>query len=246
MGLDTLYPARCLGCGEVVDGDYGLCGPCWRDTAFVGGTICDGCGTPLPGDASDPDEVLKCDRCLSHPPPWSKGRAAVMYRDTGRKLVLALKHGDRQEIAQPAGLWMTAALGTIVPVQALILPVPLHWRRMIRRRYNQSALLAKALARRMQLDWAPDVLQRVRPTPSLDGLNRIERAAALEDAIRVNPRRRHSIAARPVLLVDDVMTSGATLRACTQACLNAGSGPVQVVTLARVDMMALAREGKDH
>ncbi|WP_370399612.1 ComF family protein [Sulfitobacter sp. JB4-11] len=245
IGLDTLYPARCLGCGDVVDGDYGLCGPCWRDTAFIGGALCDGCGTPLPGNAPDPEETLHCDRCLADPPPWAQGRAALIYGDTGRKLVLALKHGDRQEIAQPAGLWMANAVRDIAPPQSLIIPVPLHWQRMIRRRYNQSALLAKALAGRLQMSWAPDVLQRIRPTPSLDGLDRGQRSAALADAIAVHPRKRHRIAARPVLLVDDVMTSGATLRACTRACKAAGSGPVRVVTLARVDVMALARMGKD-
>lgn len=245
FGLDTLYPARCLGCGDVVDSDFGLCGACWRDTAFIGGTICDGCGTPLPGDTSDQGEVMHCDQCMTAPPPWVQGRAALLYRDTGRKLVLALKHGDRQEIAQPAGLWMAHALRDIVPKHALILPVPLHWHRMIRRRYNQSGLLAKALARRLQMDWAADVLQRVRSTPSLDGLNREQRATALMDAIRVNPRRRHRIVTRPVLLVDDVMTSGATLGACTLACKEAGAGPVQVVTLARVNAMPLARAGKD-
>lgn len=244
-GLDTLYPARCLGCGDVVDSDYGLCGPCWRDTAFIGGTICDCCGTPLPGDASDQGQTLRCDQCMKHPPPWTQGRAALIYGDTGRKLVLALKHGDRQEIARPAGLWMANAVGSLVPPEALIIPVPLHWQRMVKRRYNQSALLAKALAVRLQMSWAPDVLQRVRPTPSLDGLDRQQRAAALADAIRVHPRRRHRIAVRPVLLVDDVMTSGATLAACTEACKDAGAASVRVVTLARVDRMTLARGGKD-
>lgn len=128
---------------------------------------------------------------------------------------------------------MANAVRGLVPPQTLILPVPLHWLRMIKRRYNQSALLARALARQLDMAWAPDVLQRVRRTPSLDGLSHDERARALEDAIEVVVRKRHRIAARPVLLVDDVMTSGATLRACTKACLDAGAGPVRVVTLAR-------------
>lgn len=140
---------------------------------------------------------------------------------------------------------MANAVRGIVAPEALIIPVPLHWQRMIKRRYNQSALLAKALATRLQMSWAPDVLQRVRPTPSLDGLNRDQRAQVLADAICVNPRRRHRIAARPVLLVDDVLTSGATLAACTRACTDAGAASVRVVTLARVDRMTLAREGKD-
>lgn len=231
-GLDAVYPARCLTCGSIVDGDFGLCGACWRDTAFIGGTICDSCGVPLPG--ADEGDDAHCDKCMENPPPWSKGRAAMLYRDTGRKLVLALKHGDRQEIAHPAGLWMSNAVADIVTQNTLIAPVPLHWLRMIKRRFNQSALLAKALSNRVERPWSPDLLQRFRRTQTLEGLGREDRIAAVENAIRVHPMRRHRLIGRPVLLVDDVMTSGATLAACTRACLDAGSGPVNVVTLARV------------
>ena len=231
-GLDAIYPARCLTCGAMVDGDFGLCGTCWRDTAFVGGTVCDACGTPLPGE--DHGDDPQCDACLKTPRPWKKGRAALLYRDTGRKLVLALKHGDRQEIARPAGLWLARAAKPLIAANTVIAPVPLHWLRMIKRRYNQSALLAKALASSAERPFCPDLLQRVRHTRSLDGLGREERMKTLDNAIRVHPKRRHRLMGRPVLLVDDVMTSGATLAASAQACLDAGSGPVCVVTLARV------------
>lgn len=231
-GLDAVYPARCLTCGAIVDGDFGLCGPCWRDTAFIGGTVCDGCGVPLPGD--DTEDVPHCDACLQAPRPWKHGRAAMLYTDTGRKLVLALKHGDRQEIARPAGLWLSQAAADVVTQNTLIAPVPLHWQRLIKRRYNQSALLARALSHQVDRPWCPDLLQRFRRTRSLDGLGRVEREEVVSNAIRVHPRRRHRLIGRPVLIVDDVMTSGATLAACANACLDAGSGTVCVVTLARV------------
>ena len=231
-GLDAIYPARCLTCGSVVDGDFGLCGPCWRDTAFIGGTVCDACGVPLPG--ADDGDTPHCDTCLETPRIWARGRAAMIYRNTGRKLVLALKHGDRQEIAHPAGLWLSTAAADVLTQNTLIAPVPLHWLRMIKRRYNQSALLAKTLSERVDRPWCPDLLQRFRRTRSLDGMGRAERIAAVENSIRVHPRRRHRLIGRPVLLVDDVMTTGATLAACTRACLEAGSGPVSIVTLARV------------
>lgn len=230
--LSFVYPARCLTCGARVDSDFGLCGPCWRDTAFVGGAACDGCGVPLPG--VNDGNSLQCDSCLASPRLWVQGRAALVYRDTGRKLVLALKHGDRQEIARPASLWMANAVRDTLPKNTLIAPVPLHWLRMMRRRYNQSALLAKALSDRVGYGWCPDLLQRFRHTKSLDGLGRQERHEMLRNAIRVHPKRRHRLIGRPILLVDDVMTSGATLTAATKACLDAGSGPVRVVTLARV------------
>lgn len=231
-GLDAVYPPRCLTCGDVVDGDYGLCGSCWREAAFIGGTVCDSCGVPLPGEVGN--EAVTCDSCMHAPPPWSRGRAALLYRDTGRKLVLALKHGDRQEIARPAGLWLAQAAAPLITPNTLIAPVPLHWQRMIKRRFNQSALLAKALARQVDRPMAPDLLQRFRRTRTLDGLGRVERQEAVENSIRVHPHRRHRLIGRPVLIVDDVMTSGATLAACTQACRDAGAGPICVVTLARV------------
>ncbi len=230
--LSFIYPARCLTCGTTVDSDFGLCGPCWRDTAFVGATACDSCGVPLPGvDASG---SLHCDGCLAMPKLWVQGRAALVYRDTGRKLVLALKHGDRQEIARPASLWMANAVQDIIPENTLIAPVPLHWMRMFKRRYNQSALLAKGLSVRLGHAWCADLLIRLRRTRPLDGMGGNERHTMLENAIQVHPKRRHRLAGRPILLVDDVMTSGATLTAATKACLDAGSGPVRVVTLARV------------
>ncbi len=230
--LSAIYPARCLTCGVTVDSDLGLCGPCWRDTSFIGGTICDSCGVPLPGADSTGD--VQCDDCMATPRPWGQGRAALVYGETGRKLVLALKHGDRQEIAHPASRWMQTALRGIVPPEALVVPVPLHRLRLLKRRYNQSALLARALAKRLDRRWCPDLLQRHKRTPSLDGLKAHERTETLKDAISVTTGRRHMLAGRPILLVDDVMTSGATLAACARACLDAGSGPIGVVVLARV------------
>lgn len=230
--LSAIYPARCLTCGSVVDSDFGLCGPCWRDTSFIGGTVCDCCGVPLPG--TDGGDTPHCDSCLTAPRPWVQGRAALLYRETGRKLVLALKHGDRQEIAKPAALWMANAVRETLEDNTLIVPIPLHWLRMIKRRYNQSALLVKALGAQMNRPICLDLLQRTKRTQSLDGLGRVERHEVLRDAISVHPKRRHMLIGRPILLVDDVMTSGATLQAATLALQEAGSGSVRIVTLARV------------
>ncbi|WP_299650718.1 ComF family protein [uncultured Tateyamaria sp.] len=230
--LTAIYPPRCLGCGEMVDSDFGLCGACWGQTAFVGGTVCDICSTPLPGSVVD--EVVHCDVCLRAPKPWKHGRAALIYTGMGRKLVLRLKHGDRQEIAKPAAGWMRQAVMDMAPENALIAPVPLHWMRLAKRRYNQSALIAKSLSDMTGLDACPDLLERPRKTPSLDGKTRGERADILDGAIRINPRRRHRIINRTVVLVDDVMTTGATLSACAEACRAAGATDVCVAVLARV------------
>jgi ComF family protein len=230
--VTMIYPPRCLTCGSTVDTDFGLCGSCWRDTTFVGGTICDGCGVPLPGDLAEED--VHCDDCIRSPRPWVKGRSALLYNSNGRRLVLAFKHGDRQEIARPAALWMMQAIRDIPKANLLIAPVPLHWTRLVKRRYNQSALLAQELARAIGLPVCPDLLMRHRRTESLDGKSREARFSSVRDAIKAHPKRRHRLIGRPILLVDDVLTSGATLSTATDACLAAGSGPVYVVTLARV------------
>ncbi|SLN67980.1 DNA utilization protein GntX [Pseudooceanicola marinus] len=235
MALRLIYPPRCLGCGGLVESDFGLCGPCWRDTPFIGGLACDGCGLPLPGGR--PGEVARCDGCLADPPPWAQGRAVMLYEGMGRKLVLGLKHGDRHDIAAPSAAWLAEAAEGIVARGAVIAPIPLHWRRRVRRGYNQSALLSRGLARALAahavLD-LPDLLERPRATPSLDGRQRAERRAILKGAIRVAPRYADRLAGRPVLLVDDVLTSGATFSAATRACQAAGAATVAVLALARV------------
>jgi predicted amidophosphoribosyltransferase len=231
--LQLLYPPQCLTCDALVSTDFGLCGRCWRDTPFVTGLVCDKCGTPLPGDEAE-DAAVLCDDCLRIARPWHRGRAAVLYDRNGRKLVLSLKHGDRLDLARPGGAWLARAAAPILEQRMLVLPVPLHWWRLMRRRYNQSALLSASLARVAGLDHCPDALLRRRYTATQDGRDRERRFANVAGAITVNPRHAHRIAGRPVLLVDDVMTSGATFAAAAEACTAAGATDVSVVALARV------------
>lgn len=241
--LSVVYPPRCLGCGETVDSDFGLCGACWSQTGFIGGVACDSCGTPLPGIADT--EVVHCDDCMRAPKLWKHGRAALIYDGMGRKLILGFKHGDRQEVARPAALWMQTATQDLLDDNPLIVPVPLHWVRMARRRYNQSALIAQALSEASGVDWCPDLLTRLRSTRSLEGRTRAERAEILTDAIKVTPKRRHRLVGRSILLVDDVMTTGATLSACAEACLAAGADHVCVSVLARATKEPYMQRGAD-
>lgn len=230
--VSLIYPHRCLGCGDLVEQGPGLCGSCWRDCPFITGAICDSCGTPLPGEIGE--DLIQCDGCLRHPPIWNRGRAALLYQGGARKLVLGLKHGDRTELADVAGRWMLRAADPLLKDDPLLCPVPLHWFRYLRRRYNQSALLAQAMARQGGLDCLADLLHRPRATPSLDGHTRAERQAVLDGAITLSKHARSRISGRHIVIVDDVMTSGATLTACTHACLIGGARDVSVVVLARV------------
>lgn len=231
MAIRLVYPPRCTSCGVIVDDAFGLCGACWRDTPFITGLVCDLCGVPLPGE--DPAGVVHCDDCLAIARPWSRGRAVMRYDGTGRKLVLALKHGDRHDVAHPAGKWLARSAQPMLSPGTHIAPVPLHWTRLISRRFNQSALLSQVLACETGLPSVADLLIRQRRTKSLKNLGRTARHAMLDGAIRVNPRHIAMIKGARVLLVDDVMTSGATFSAAAQACHAAGAGDVCVLALAR-------------
>ena len=232
--LQLIYPPQCLTCDAAVTADFALCSACWRDATFVAGVTCDKCGLPLPGDPSPDGTAVLCDDCLRIARPWDRGRAALLYRGTGRKMVLALKHADRIDLARPAARWMAAIAGPILVPGMLVAPVPLHWLRLLRRKYNQAALLSGHVAEQTGLDHCPDLLLRTRRTPSQEGRDRDGRFANLADALCANPKRADRMQGRPVLLIDDVMTSGATLAAAADACLGAGSGPVSVLVMARV------------
>lgn len=230
--LHLMFPPRCIACGDLVSTDFGLCAACWRDTPFATGLVCDKCGVPLPGE--DEGRAEFCDDCLTLARPWERGRAALVYKGAARRMVLAFKHGDRLDLLRPLAGWMNRAAAPILEPGMLVVPVPLHRLRLLKRRYNQSVLLAAALARAAALDHAPDLLLRTRATASQEGLHRDDRFANLAGAVRVNPRREAVLAGRAVLLVDDVMTSGATFAACADACLAAGAKNVSVLALARV------------
>ncbi|MBP0483278.1 ComF family protein [Sagittula salina] len=229
--VQMVFPPRCLSCGGLVESDFGLCGDCWAQTTFTSGLCCDLCGAPLPGESESAEH---CDECLTVARPWSHGRAALLYSGVGRKLVLGLKHGDRHDIARPAARWMARAARGMATPDMLVVPVPLHLSRHLARRHNQSALLAQALAAELSLDWCPDALERRQATPSLEGKSRAERFEVLAGRITVPNLRTRMIVGRPVMVVDDVMTTGATLAAAAEACLAAGATEVCTCVLARV------------
>lgn len=230
--LRLFYPSQCLLCDALVEQNHALCGECWRDTPFISGTACDACGTLLHGDSAN--EIVQCDDCLTIARPWNKGRAALIYKGNARKMVLALKHGDRLDLALPAARWLANKLDTLNDPETILVPIPAHWTRVLRRRYNQSVELTHALAKLRGLPLAPRALIRTRSTSIQDGMNRDQRFTNLQGAIAPHPRFGKALKNCRVTLIDDVMTSGATFAAATEACYLAGADQVSVIALARV------------
>lgn len=229
--IGAIYPPQCALCDELVADTGGLCGACWAQTPFLSGLVCDLCGVPLPGD--DPAHAVQCDDCLTIARPWDRGRAALAYRDGGRRFVLALKHADRLDLAPVGAAWLLRAAQPILRPDQVAVPVPAHWRRLVGRRYNQAAELARALARRTGIDVAPVALVRPTRTEKQEGLGHDARFINMQGAIRPHPKHGHVLARRRVVLVDDVMTSGATFAAAAEACLMAGASDVVTLALAR-------------
>jgi ComF family protein len=229
--LDALLPPQCLSCRAIVDRPGHLCATCWRDMTFIAPPYCACCGLPF-GVEAGPD--LLCGECLARPRAFDRARAVLRYDEASRGPILAFKHADRTDAAPAFARWIVPAIGPLLAEADLIVPVPLHRWRLWRRRYNQAALLAQWLGRHAGKPVRPDLLLRRRATPSQGHLGRAERARNVAGAFAVAPRHRAAIAGRRVLLVDDVLTTGATVEACARALRRAGASHVDVACLARV------------
>jgi len=227
--LDAVLPPLCLGCNEIVAEPGALCAACWPAFSFIAAPHCSRCGTPF----TEPVDKVQCGTCLRWPPRFRKARAVLVYDDESKRVVLPFKHGDRTDMARSCGRWMARAGGELLAEAELIAPVPLHWRRLFTRRYNQALLLARAVARHGAAELAPDLLRRERWTGSQGKLRAEERRRNVRRAFTLHPRWQEAVKGKAVLLVDDVLTTGATVDACTLVLQRAGARHVDVLTLAR-------------
>jgi ComF family protein len=226
--LKLIYPDQCVACGTMVEGAHGLCSKCWRDTPFITGLRCQTCSQPLLGDSGD--EAATCDDCLAVERPWTAGRAALLYEGSARRMILGLKHSDRTDLVKPAARWMVDCGGDLLSGTAVLVPIPVHWQRLLRRRYNQAAELAREIGALTGMDVDVEALVRTRRTKIQDGMTVEERRLNLSGAISA----AKTLSRKDIVLVDDVMTTGATLSEAAKACHAAGANRVSVLVLARV------------
>lgn len=228
--VDVALPRLCPACREPVS-DAGLCASCWSRLTFIARPYCERLGIPF---AFDGGRGLLSMEAMADPPAYGRARAAVRYDDVARTLVQAFKYGDRLDLAPMMGRWMAIAGREVLADADALVPVPLHWRRQWARRFNQSALLAEVIAKSHAVPVAYSALKRVKATPQQVGLSQSARAANVQGAFRVPADGKPEVAGRRLVLIDDVLTSGATVDTCARALLRAGAANVDVLVFARV------------
>lgn len=211
----------------------GLSAEAWNRITFLDGPVCDGCGAPFAYDAGD----IRCALCQARPRAFSRARAACLYDEHSRDLILKLKHADRTDLSGLFARWLSRAAADLLDEADAVVPTPMHPSRLLRRRYNQAAEIARPLCVLADRPYLPDTLVRGRDTDSQGGKSATARRRNVAAALVVPESRRHRVIGRKVLLVDDVLTTGATAEGCARALLAAGAAQVTLAVVARVTEM---------
>jgi ComF family protein len=230
--LDVVFPPTCMTCPQAVDAPRRLCARCWRGMGFIERPYCERLGTPF---ASDLGLGLLSPEAIADPPVFFRARAVARFADGPvRILVHRLKYGDRMELAAPMGAWMARAGAELLADADVLVPVPLHRRRLWQRRFNQAAALAEAITKQSGIPCDPFTLVRTKATPPQVRLSRARRAQNMQGAFAVPAADRPRLRDKRIVLIDDVLTSGATLNAAARVLLRAGARSVDVLVFARV------------
>jgi ComF family protein len=237
LALDIALPPLCSACREPLGDGIGLCAFCWSKLSLIEPPYCARLGIPF---TYDPGPGLLSMEAIADPPAYDRARAAVRYDDIARALVHGFKYGDRLDLAPLMGRWMARAGAELLQDADALIPVPLHWRRLWARRFNQSAALAGAIADSARVTVIHDALKRTRATPQQVGLTKTARAENMQGAFRVPVEQKARVSGRRLVLIDDVLTSGATVDTCARALLRAGAAHVDVLVFARVVAAARA------
>lgn len=229
--LNTLLPPRCIASGDIVEAQGLMRADYWQEIRFIAPPCCAQCGLPFP---FNPGEYSLCGGCLEYPPVFDKARSAIVYNDASRLPILNFKYGDKLHTLGTFGMWVHQAYVQLQEQADVVIPVPLHRKRLWQRRYNQAALLSSGLAKKAGLESLPDALVRTRHTKQQKGLNRRQRKDNVRGAFAIRADAVAQLHNKNAVLVDDVYTSGATLNECTRVLKAAGVQKVFVVTIARV------------
>jgi ComF family protein len=223
--LDFALPPRCAGCGTIVGDVHSFCPDCWRQIEFLGDSGCSTCGLPLQAT-----EMTTCAACLAKPQRIARTRAAVAYDELSRSLAIRLKYGRKVAIARTMARYMAPLVAS--SADPVLVAVPLHRSRLWGRGFNQSALVARELSRRLHIAADPFLIRRVKRTPPLKGMSPLQRRKAVGGAFKVPDRG--AVQGRTIILVDDVLTTGSTAEACARALKRAGAARIELISWARV------------
>ena len=230
--LDFIFPPGCMACGRTSTAHDGLCAACWRGVTFIERPFCDRLGTPFAQDLGQP---MLSPKAIADPPSYDRARGVARFEDGPARLLLhRFKYGDRTELAHPLARWMARAGAELLADAQVIVPVPLHRRRLWSRRFNQAAMLAQDLARLSGVPTDPFGLDRVKPTPSQVGMTRQQRIDNVQGAFRMSDDAKGRLRGQRALLVDDVLTTGATLDAAARALRRGGVRSVDVLVFGLV------------
>ena len=229
--LDFILPPQCINCHTPVFQQGGLCAGCWEKIAFISKPFCLFCGFPF--NIQIENENI-CGPCARKTPLFTRARAAIYYNEASKPMILRFKHSDALHIAPLFAEWLYQAGDELFQQAEYLAPIPLHWSRLVYRGYNQAALLSRKLSKKAKIPHLPDLLERTHRTPPQGDLTAKEREKNVSNVFKLNKKYNQLIRDKHILLIDDVFTSGATVRACTKILKKSGAKQVDILTLARV------------